>query len=146
MRVPYNLGIWLSGRFGRGGERIWGFQQSTATATSLHRRILTLLPDCGNGEESEQIQASLPQFFMKHLWTVLTLGSGSQGNLVEVEKEARQFQQNAATLYQTARRMPKFCTVHWPRLGSRKVFKEGSGVGCPSKPVSIRNNRNWNRN
>ncbi len=77
--------------------------------------LQTLGPYCGSGEESEPIQASLPQFFMKHPWTVLTVWPGSQGNLIEMEKEARQFQQNAAILYQTS-----CIQTLWPDCGSGK--------------------------
>ncbi len=83
-------------------------------ATTLYQTscLQTLGPDCGKWKESQPIQAECCNFVFKQPWTALTLGPGCQGDLVEVEEKTWQLKQNAATLYRTARRMPKFCTVH----------------------------------
>ncbi len=42
--------------------------------------------------------------------------------------------------------LPSPCYTYTPLYLFTQGRREGGGVGCPSKLVSIRNNRNWNRN
>ncbi len=83
-----DLGTWQPGQSGRGEEKKRGnYSRMPQFSFQTTLTVLTLWPDSGSGEESKPIQANLPQFLMKQSLTVLTLGPGSQGNLVEVEKE-----------------------------------------------------------